>query len=132
LVNHMDLCNAAEADPVLDALLDPQELDTRKLAHGTSPALAGNLRDRRSPSTAMPRWNAAILLRVQSSVVTPIVSRGVNGSVLAPSIDALGSGVETRVFGSRGREGGIRAGSSVKSDLQKWFLLLACRQISEM
>jgi hypothetical protein len=80
----------------------------------------------------MPRWNAAILLRVQSSGVTPIVSRAVNGSVLAPSIDALGSGVQTRVFGSRGREGGIRAGSSVKSDLQKCLLLLACRQISEM
>src|SRR5712691_920011 len=56
------LCGATEADPVLDALLDPHELDMSEVAHAVPPALSGNSRDRRSRSisaTVIPRWNAA-------------------------------------------------------------------------
>ena len=57
-VNHVRLRDAAEADPVLDAVLEPCELDASKLAHGASPALSGNWQDGTSCrlcATEMPR-----------------------------------------------------------------------------
>src|SRR5215467_14052816 len=79
-IDHMLLDDAAEADPVLDALLEPCQLDMSEVAHAAPPAFSGNSRDRRSRSmsaTVTPRWNAATLMRPRSSGVTSIVSRAV-------------------------------------------------------
>jgi hypothetical protein len=47
-IDSMFLCDAPEADPVLDAVLEPCELDASKLAHGASPSLSGNWQDETS------------------------------------------------------------------------------------
>src|SRR5260370_982914 len=49
-VDDVLLGDPAEADPVLDAVLDPHELDMRELAHAVPPGWSGNSRASRSRS----------------------------------------------------------------------------------
>src|SRR5215467_2021231 len=109
-IDHMLFDDAAEADPVLDALLEPCQLDMSEVAHAAPPAFSGNSRDRRSRSmsaTVTPRWNAATLMRPRSSGVTSIVSRAVKRSAFAP-LFGRGSGVRTQASGSLGRSAKAR------------------------
>src|SRR5258705_5272197 len=57
-VDDVLLGDPAEADPVLDALLDPHELDMCEFAHAVPPGLSGNSRVSRLRSisaTVIPR-----------------------------------------------------------------------------
>src|SRR5260370_29682126 len=49
------LGDPTEADPVLDAVLDPHELDMREFAHAVPPGLSGNSRVSTSHSVPAPR-----------------------------------------------------------------------------
>jgi hypothetical protein len=77
-VDDVFIDDPAEADSVLELLLDPQELDMREFAHAAPRGLEGNSRESRSRSisaTVIPRRKAATLMRPRRSGVTSIVSR---------------------------------------------------------
>ncbi len=79
-VDDMLIDDPTEADPVLDLLPDPQELDMREFGHAAPRGLGGNSRDSRSRSISaavIPHRNAATLMRPRRSGVTSIVSRAV-------------------------------------------------------